>query len=93
MVDRLLCCRDQPKQIEGNSLPNQTSLCKSCIEYKCILEELTQELQSAKKIIQLLQDDINICKGQTLSTIPSLPYESSTSSVSNNTNSWEKYCK
>ena len=67
MGDRLLCCQNQPKKIEGNSVPNQMSLCKSCTQYKCILEELTQELQSAKKIIQLLQHDINICKDQTLS--------------------------
>jgi len=40
--------------MKENSVLNQTFSCKSCIEYKGILEELTQELQSAKQIIQLL---------------------------------------
>jgi hypothetical protein len=77
-------------QVEGNNVPNQTSSCKSCIEYKCTLEDLTQELQSAKKIIQPLQEDINMSKDHPSSAIPRFPCESNTSSVSNNANSWKK---
>jgi hypothetical protein len=90
MADGQLCCPEQPVQVKGNSVPNQTSLCKSCIEYQCTLEELTQELQSAKKIIQLLQEDINMSKDHTSFAIPKFPCESNTPSISNNANSWKK---
>ena len=44
---------------------NQQSTCNYCFKYKCELEELTQELLSAKKIIQLLQEDRNTSKDPT----------------------------
>jgi hypothetical protein len=37
----------------------QQSNCNDCVKYECELEELTQELSSAKKIIQLLQEELN----------------------------------
>ena len=79
MAEGLLSSREQPAQVEVNSVLNQTSLCKSCIEYQCTLEELTQELQSAKKIIQLLQEDINMSKDRAPFAIPRFPGESNTS--------------
>ena len=79
MAEGLLCSREQPAQVEVNSVLNQMSLCKSCIEYQCTLEELTQELQSAKKIIQLLQEDINMSKDRAPFAIPRFPGESNTS--------------
>ena len=75
MADGLLCCGEQLTRMEGNSVLNQTTLCKSCMEYKSILEELTQELQSAKKIIQLLQEYVNMSRDHTLSAIPRFPCE------------------
>jgi hypothetical protein len=90
MAERQLCFREQSAQVEVNSVLNQTSLCKSGIEYQCTLEELTQELQSAKKIIQLIQDDINKSKDHTSFAIPRSPGESNTSSVSNSANNWKK---
>ena len=41
---------------------NQAFRCSSCFKYKCELEELTEELITMKKIIQLLQEDLNTCK-------------------------------
>jgi uncharacterized protein involved in tolerance to divalent cations len=38
---------------------NQTLRCNSCFNYKYELEELTEELLTAKKIIQLLQEVLN----------------------------------
>jgi len=58
------------------------------MEYKGILEELTQELQSAKKIIQLLQD-VKMSKDQSLSAIPRFACENNTSSGSVNESSWK----
>jgi len=62
MADGWLRCGEQLTQMEENSVLNQTSSCKSCTEYKRILEELTRELHSAKKIIQLLQEDVNMSR-------------------------------
>jgi hypothetical protein len=90
MAEGQLCSREQPVQVEVKSVLNQTSWCKSCIEYQCTLEELTQELQLAKKIIQLLQEDINKSKDHTPFAIPRYPGESNTSSVSNNASNWKK---
>ena len=44
---------------------NQQSNCIHCLKYKSELEELTQELLPAKKIIQLLQEDRNTYKEPT----------------------------
>jgi len=63
----VVCSGDQLTQVEENSVLNQTFSCKSCKEYKGILEELIQELQSAKKIIQLLQEDVNMSNDYSLS--------------------------
>ena len=41
---------------------NQQSRCNSCLKYKCELEEMAEELISVRKIIQLLQDDLNTLK-------------------------------
>jgi len=90
MADGLVCCGEQFKRTEGNSVLNQTSSCKSCTEYKSILEELTQELQSAKKIIQLLQEDVNMSRDHSSSTIPRSPCENNTSLVSDSESSWKK---
>jgi len=89
MADELLCCEEQLTRVEENSVLNQTFMCKSCIEYKGILEELTQELQSAKKIIQLLQDDVKMSKDQSVSAVPSFTWENNTSAVSDSESSWK----
>ena len=47
---------------------NQESRCNSCSKYKCELEEMAEELISARKIIQLLQDDLNTFKDITLTS-------------------------
>jgi hypothetical protein len=39
--------------------------CNSLFKYKCELKELTQELLTTKKIIQLLQEDLNTYKDPT----------------------------
>ena len=44
---------------------NQQLNCIHCLKYKSELEELTQEILSAKKIIQLLQEDRNTYKEPT----------------------------
>jgi superfamily II helicase len=44
--------------------------CNSCVEYQCKLEELVLELSSAKKIIQLLQEDQNTYNDPTLARTP-----------------------
>ena len=90
MAEGQLCSREQPAQVEVNGVLNQTSLCKSCIDYQCTIEELTQELQLARKIIHLLQEDINMSKDHAPSAIPRFPGESITSSVSNNANNWRR---
>jgi len=41
---------------------DQLFRCNSCFKYNCELEELTQELITTKKIIQLLQEDLNTYK-------------------------------
>jgi hypothetical protein len=86
----VVCSGDQLTRVEENSVLNQTFSCKSCKEYKGILEELIQELQSAKKIIQLLQEDINMSKDYSSSATSRLSCENNTSLVSNNESSWEK---
>jgi len=43
----------------------QPPRCNSCFKNKCELEELTQELLTTKKIIQLLQEDLNTYKDPT----------------------------
>jgi hypothetical protein len=43
----------------------QPPSCSSCFKYKCELEELTQELLTTKKIMQLLQEDVNTYKDPT----------------------------
>jgi predicted nucleic acid binding AN1-type Zn finger protein len=39
--------------------------CNSFFKYRCELEELTRELLTTKKIIQLLQEDLNTYKDPT----------------------------
>jgi hypothetical protein len=41
---------------------NQQFRCNFCLKCKCELEEMAEELISARKIIQLLQDDLNTSK-------------------------------
>ena len=66
---------------------NQQSSCNYCLKYKYELEELTQELLSAKKIIQLLQEDRNAYKDPTVSGTSE---DRSNSHVSSNLSSnWE----
>jgi hypothetical protein len=66
---------------------NQQSSCNYCFKYKCELEELTQELLSAKKIIQLLQEDLNTYKDPTVARMSD---DRSNSHVSSNLSSnWE----
>jgi len=78
MADGLLCCGERLTQKEEDNALNQVSSCKSCMEYKCILKELTQELQSAKKIIQLLQEDVNMNWEHGSSATPRFPWENKT---------------
>jgi len=89
MADESSCCEEQLTQVEGNSVMDQTFSRKSCVEYTGILEELTQELQSAKKIIQLLQEDVKKSTEQSVSAIPRFTCENNTSSVSDSESSWE----
>ena len=44
---------------------NQPFRCNSCFKYKCEMEELTEELITMKKIIHMLQEDLNTYKGLT----------------------------
>jgi len=44
---------------------NQQFRCNSCFKCKCELEELTEELITMKKIIHMLQEDLNTYKGLT----------------------------
>ena len=55
---------------------NQPPRCSSCLKYKSELEEIAEELITAKKIIQLLQDDLNTYK---ILTPPDIPDARSTS--------------
>ena len=41
---------------------NQPPKCSSCLKYKSEWEEVVEELETAKKIIQLLQEDLNTYK-------------------------------
>jgi hypothetical protein len=47
---------------------NQQFRCNSCLKYKCELGEMAEELISARKIIQLLQDDLKTFKGLMLTS-------------------------
>jgi hypothetical protein len=66
---------------------NQLIRCNSCFKYKCELEELTQEPITTKKIIQLLQEDLNTYKDLTSSRTPNNRSNSHVSSKL--TNDWE----
>ena len=65
----------------------QQSSCNYCLKYKCELQELTQELLSAKKIIQLLQEDNSISKDSTIAR--TLDDRSNTHVSSNLSSDWE----
>jgi hypothetical protein len=66
---------------------NQPHRCNTCLKYKSELEEMAVELTTARKIIQLLQEDLNTYKDPTL---PSTSYKRSNSHVNNKlTNKWE----
>ena len=66
---------------------NQPHRCNSCLKYKSELEEMTVELITARKIIQLLQEDLNTYKDP---TPPSTFYERSKSHGNSKlTNKWE----
>ena len=65
---------------------NQPFKCNSCFKYKCELEELTQRLIT-KKIIHLLQEDLNTSKDLTSARTTD---DRSNSHVSSKlTNNWE----
>jgi len=59
--------------------------CNSCVEYQYKLEELVLELSSAKKIIQLLQEDQNTYNDPTLARTPEEGRNSHVSNELNNT--------
>jgi len=66
---------------------NQPFRCNSCFKYKCEMEELTEELITMKKIIQLLEEELNTYKGLTSARTSN---DRSTSHVSSNPiNDWE----
>jgi hypothetical protein len=65
----------------------QQSNCNDCVKYKCELEELTQELSAAKKIIQLLQEDLNTRIDPTVARMSNNGRNSHVSSDFNN--NWE----
>ena len=66
---------------------NQQFRHNSCLKYKCELEEMAEELTSASKIIQLLQDDLNTFKDLMLT---SKSDERSNSRINSKlTNKWE----
>jgi hypothetical protein len=65
----------------------QQSSCNYCVKYKCELEELILELSSAKKIIQLLQEDQNTHNDPTIARTSE---DGRNSHVSNElNNNWE----
>ena len=66
---------------------NQPPQCSSCIKYKSEWEEIVEELETAKKIIQLLQEDLNTFKDLTPSNI--LDVSSATRLNSKTTVNWE----
>jgi len=66
---------------------NQPPQCSSCIKYKSEWEEIVEELETAKKIIQLLQEDPNTFKDLTPSNI--LDVSSATRLNSKTTVNWE----
>jgi hypothetical protein len=66
---------------------NEPFSCSSCFKYKIDLEEMAEELITARKIIQLLQEDLNNYKDV---TPPSTSDERSKSHMnSKRTNNWE----
>ena len=65
----------------------QQSSCNYCVEYQYKLEEFTLELSSAKKIIQLLQEDQNTHNDPTITRTPEEERNSHVSNDLNNT--WE----
>jgi len=94
MADEPISSDDQSMLFCIKSYLNHTSSCNLCEEYKHRLEELTQELLSAKKIIQLLQEDVKVDKvmnvTQTASqhTVTQRPNKSNPQ-VSNKADIWE----
>jgi hypothetical protein len=70
----------------AHSLTNIAPECKFCTNYKGVIESLFSELQTVKKIIQLLQDDLsNTGRQQRTDTLTS----NYTPQVSPATNNWE----
>jgi len=94
MADEPISSDDQSMLFCIKSYLNHTSSCNLCEEYRHRLEELTQELLSAKKIIQLLQEDVKVDKvmnaTQTVSqhTVTQHPIKSNPQ-VSNKADIWE----
>ena len=94
MADEPISSDDQSTLLCIKSYLNHTSSCNLFEEYKHRLEELTQELLSAKKIIQLLQEDVKVDKvmnaTQTVSqhTVTQHPIKSNPQ-VSNKADIWE----
>ena len=81
------CTEKSISQNHTESDVKQKLSCNNCIEYQHKLEELILELSSAKKIIQLLQEDQNTCNGPTRARAPD---EGQNSHVSNELhNTWE----
>ena len=69
MADAMQDVLIPPPDIEEKTITISESECKYCLKYKQELEKVFQELNSVKKIIQLLQEDANLSNGcSTVST-------------------------
>jgi hypothetical protein len=62
LVEEATCVHELALNNCNVSGVNQLIMCNSCLKYKDELEIVVQELKTAKKIIQLLQDDLNASK-------------------------------
>jgi hypothetical protein len=65
MAEGVFCeCESSTHNWEVSEV-KQSHKCNTCIKYKGELEEITNELLTSKKIIQLLLEDLNTFKDPT----------------------------
>ena len=87
MAEGLLCECVLAAYKHNVNYVNQQFRCNSSLKYKCELEEMAEELTSARKIIKLLQYDLNTFKDLMLT---SKSNERSNSHINSKlTNKWE----
>ena len=83
MADLEYHCSASTPDKSDNSALNPVSVCKFCTGHLSEIESLNSELQTPKRIIQLLQDDLNGIKNQLPCRDLSAPH------VSDATNCWK----